>query len=138
MKSKEIIKRAIGRPTKYSPQIIEEINKYLEYAIPGNMEIPTVEGIALRLGISKDTLYEWAKVHPEFSDIMEELSSKQADRLMNNGLAGTYNPTIAKVLLTKHGYREGIDQTTNDKDLPTPILNGLPNNDSNTESQTAP
>jgi hypothetical protein len=45
------------------------------------------------------------------------LRAKQADRLLNNGLAGTYNSTIAKVLLTKHGYREGIDATTNDKDI---------------------
>ena len=50
--------------------------------------------------------------------------SKQADRLLNNGLSGNYNPTIAKVMLTKHGYREGIDNTTNDKDLPAPIYGG--------------
>ncbi len=33
---------------------------------------------------------------------------------MNNGLSGDYNPTIAKVLLTKHGYREGIEATGKD------------------------
>ena len=41
------------------------------------------------------------------------------------GLQGSYNPTIAKVLLTKHGYREGTDITTNDKDLPMPLLSAL-------------
>src|SRR3990167_2576710 len=135
-----------GRPTEYTEEMLLKSKEYIESCEDEHIQetnrlrvkIPTKEGLAFYLKVSRDSLYEWAKVHPEFSDIMEELSSKQANRLMNNGLAGTYNPTIAKVLLTKHGYREGIDQTTNDKDLPTPILNGLPNNDSNTESQTAP
>jgi hypothetical protein len=32
--------------------------------------------------------------------------------LINNGLSGDYNPTIAKVLLSKHGYREEVKQDT--------------------------
>ena len=29
--------------------------------------------------------------------------------LINKGLSGDHNPTIAKVLLTEHGYREGTE-----------------------------
>ena len=70
---KKIVKHAGGRPTKYTPQIIVELNKYLQEAIPQNMKIPTVEGIALKLGISKETLYQWAKEKPEFSDALKKL-----------------------------------------------------------------
>ena len=47
------------------------------------------------------------------------------DASLDKFIKSLEKPTIAKVLLTKHGYREGIDQTTNDKDLPTPILGGV-------------
>ena len=72
----------------------------------------------MHLGISRATVYDWKEKYPEFSDIIEKLQSVQADRLLLNGLSGDYNPVIAKVLLTKHGYREGIEQTGKDgKDL---------------------
>ena len=75
------------------------------------VRVPTIEGLALRLQISRDTLYAWKKKHKEFSYIIEELQHKQAEALINNGLTGDYNSTIAKVLLTKHGYREGVEHT---------------------------
>lgn len=82
------------------------------------VKLPTIEGLALYLGINRDTLYDWETKDSEFSDILNTLRAKQADMLINNGLSGNYNPTIAKVLLTKHGYREGIEQTGKDgKDL---------------------
>ena len=43
----------VGRPSEYTPEIIKELNKYLTEAIPQNMKIPTVEGIALKLGINQ-------------------------------------------------------------------------------------
>lgn len=91
----------IGRPTDYKPAIIEEIDKYLEEAVPENMKIPTVEGIALKLGISRDTLYEWAKVHPEFSDTLEKLKMKQKEALIQTGIFGgkEVNSTIISLLL---------------------------------------
>lgn len=82
------------------------------------VKIPTVEGLALFLGITRETLYNWEKLYPEFFSIMERLRQKQADALISNGLSGDYNPTIAKVLLTKHGYREGQEISGPDgKDL---------------------
>lgn len=90
-----------GRPTKYTPQIIEELNKYLEEAIPQNMKIPTVEGIALKLGISKKTLYSWAKEHEEFLNALEELKMKQKESLTEIGIFGgkEINATIVALLL---------------------------------------
>jgi len=94
-------KNKVGRPTKYTPEIIIELNKYLAEAIPENMKIPTVEGIALKLGINKDTLYEWAKVHPEFSDALEILKMKQKEALTEIGIFGgkEINSTIVSLLL---------------------------------------
>lgn len=133
-----------GRPSEYSDEIGVKARKYLKtcndeytefhrtrsdgsnsFERIVNVRIPTIEGLALAIGINRDTVYDWKGKYLDFSDIIDELMALQADRLLNNGLSGTYNPTIAKVLLTKHGYREGIDNTTNGKDLPVPLLSSL-------------
>jgi hypothetical protein len=90
-----------GRPTLYSPKIIDELNQYLTEAVPENMKIPTVEGIALRVGINKKTLYEWAKIYPEFSNALEELKMKQKECLQEIGIFGgkEINATIVALLL---------------------------------------
>lgn len=112
----------MARPTIYSDEIITKTQEYIDLCedTEGKVRLPTIEGLAFHLKIHKDTIHTWRKEEDkqEFSDLIEELLSKQGDRLVNKGLSGDYNPTIAKVLLTKHGYREGIDATTNDKDLP--------------------
>ena len=137
-----MIKR--GRPIEYSPEHLQKAREYITKCvdfIPENKElgfkatvkIPSKGGMALYLGVSRDTLYDWASKYEDFSDIMEEMGAKQEEALVNNGLSGNYNPTITKVILTKHGYREGVDTTTNDKDIPTPIIN-VPRNNSNEEN----
>ena len=123
----------MGRPTKYNEEILTRTKEYIddcedveadrESDIKASVNLPTIEGLAYHIKVNKDTIYEWRKEHEEFSELIEDLLAKQAKHLVNKGLAGTYNPTIAKVLLTKHGYREGLDNTTNNKDLPTPIAN---------------
>jgi hypothetical protein len=91
----------MARPSKYTPEVIDEINEYLAEAIPENMRIPTIEGIALKLGISRDTLYEWAKVHAEFSDTLERLKMMQKEALIQTGIFGgkEINQTIVALLL---------------------------------------
>ena len=114
-----------GRPTKYNDKILEKAEQYLsecvdttEQVVTGESEkftsykekikvnLPTIEGLAVYLNIHRDTLYQWEKEHPDFSDIIERLRGSQIKSLVNNGLSGDYNPTIAKVLLSKHGYSE--------------------------------
>lgn len=151
-----ITKHPGGRPSEYSQELVEKAKEYLEECEDDEIQqtvgmsakgtelfknkvivnIPTIEGLAYHLKINRDTIYDWCKKFPEFSDIVEDLRAKQAKELINKGLSGDYNPTIAKVLLTKHGYREGIDQTTNDKDIPTPILGSAISNNNITKENS--
>lgn len=120
-----------GRPTEYSEEIVEKVKLYLESCVDEviqevsgesekftkynnklKVKLPTIEGLAVYIGIHKDTIYEWEKIHEQFSDVIALLRSKQAEALINNGLSGDYNPTIAKVLLSKHGYKEEIKTDT--------------------------
>ena len=130
-------KEPFGRPTKLTPELLEYAKTYLstcgdfvDYVKPSgdtvyNVELPSHASLAIYLNISKSTLYEWAKESKDFSDILAEVSVAQERFLLRGGLSGKYNASIAKVILTKHGYREGQDITTNDKDLPQPILGGI-------------
>jgi hypothetical protein len=145
----------MARPVEYTEEIGIKARKYLkackdEYTefhktrADGsnsferivNVKIPTIEGLALAIGIARSTVYLWKDKYDEFSDIIEDLMASQGEKLLNNGLSGTYNSTIAKVLLTKHGYREGVDSTTNGKDLPTPILGGILGEHANLRGKT--
>jgi DNA-packaging protein gp3 len=121
-----------GRPTKYSPKMLAAARKYISacededvqavrqanaekgyemYENKLKVNLPTIEGLATHLDVNRDTLYAWAKEEVEFSDILEALKEKQAGRLINNGLSGDYNPTITKLLLSKHGYVDKTEHT---------------------------
>lgn len=113
-----------GRPTDYTPEIVEKAKAYLAWCVDEvisenriKVNIPSLEGLSVATGITRETIYQWENEDgkDEFSDIIKEIRSEQAKRLLNNGLAWTYNPTIAKLMLTKHGYSD--KQETENKNL---------------------
>lgn len=82
-----------------------------------SIHIPTIEGLAAFMKVGRNTIYEWAKVYPDFRDIIEQLQTQQAQTLLENGLTGQFNSTITKLMLGKHGYKDQTDLTTNNKDI---------------------
>lgn len=111
------MKKPFGRPTSYKPSVIKKALKYIDSCettyeldergkVVVNVVLPTIEGLAIRLHVSRSTLYEWKKKHADFSDIIERLLNTQFVELLQQALAGNYNATIAKVLLIKHFNRE--------------------------------
>jgi len=119
-----------GRPVEYTPEFTMNAKLYLASCVDSieefhktrgdasdtyerhvKVKLPSIEGLAVYLKIHKDTIYEWEKIHPEFSDVLNDLRHQQADKLIVNGLSGDYNPTIAKLLLAKHGYVEKSELT---------------------------
>lgn len=112
-----------GRPTKLTDTTLIEAREYLDSLNAStDTELPTIEGLALHLHISRETVYEWEKETPDFSDIVKELRSKQAQKLIQNALSNKYNASIAKLILSgKHGY---VEKTSLDAKVETvtPIL----------------
>ena len=83
---------------------------YQIYEYPITVKLPTVEGFADFIGVTKTTLYNWAKEHAEVKGGIDKIITEQLTKLIDNGLQGTYNSTIAKLILSSnHGMREGID-----------------------------
>src|SRR4030065_1295478 len=82
-------KAIIGRPTKYLPDIIyPKIEEYISSCGREQTSLPTVEGLALHLNVNPDTLFEWAKKYPEFSESIKKILSLQKKQLIDDGMYG--------------------------------------------------
>jgi len=115
-----------GRHREYTQAHYDEAKKYLESCKDSYTEkdklrvkLPSIEWLARHLQkawlhVARSTIYLWKddeKCDP-FSDILEEILSEQADRLINSSISWEYNSNISKLLMGKHWYSEKqeIDQ----------------------------
>lgn len=94
-----------GRPTKYTAALQKKADEYIK-KLPDGQIVHSVEGLALHLGIHRDTCYAWRDSIEEFSDTLEAVMKMQAVALINNGLAGEFNSAITKLMMANHGYRD--------------------------------
>jgi hypothetical protein len=97
-----------GRPSDYNDKTVDKVVEYLETYRELDQVIPTIMGLARFLGVTTQTLHEW-KQHEdkkEFSSVLRQLMDLQGESLINKGITGEFNSTIAKLILTKHGYHE--------------------------------
>lgn len=99
-------KNKVGRPNELGPSL-EKAKDYLSggYESVGEV-VPTVAGLACWLGKSRTAVYDYASKSVDFSYIVEGILSMQETKLIAGGLKGDFNPTIAKLLLSKHGYSD--------------------------------
>jgi hypothetical protein len=131
---------------EYKEEYVNKVDEYIELCVDEDLNmnkqankekgyqifntkikvnLPTIEGFARFIGVNKTSLYEWEKIHPRFSNALGLIRTEQRQRLIDNGLSGDYNPTIAKLILSaNHGMveKQGIDHTSGGKELPKPIL----------------
>jgi hypothetical protein len=115
----------LGRTSEFKEEYIAAVDHYLEwcqdeYDDKGRLVVksPTMEGFARFINVARSSLYLWEKDHPDFSDALDKIRGEQKERLINKGLSGDYNPTIAKLILSaNHGMREKADITTDDKPI---------------------
>jgi len=103
----------MARPTQYSQEIVEKAQHYLDYYEEYGHKIPSSAGLALVLGLSRETLRSWSKDDgkKEFLVILDRIHQKQECLLLDNGLTGQFNATITKLVLGKHGYHDRAQQT---------------------------
>jgi hypothetical protein len=108
-----------GRPSKYTPEALQKAAEYVDGGYEALAhEIPSHVGMAIHLGVSSKTMYEWAKDDnkEEFRNILAKCMDNQQHVLINKGLSNKFNAQITKLVLGKHGYHEKIDQENTGKD----------------------
>lgn len=108
-----------GRPTLYTPELIEKARKYIDgqWEIEGDA-IPSIAGLAVYLGTSRETLRAWQHDDDkeQFSAMLGVMLSKQENILLSKGLTNEHNPTITKLVLSKHGYSDKVEQNHTSSD----------------------
>jgi len=74
-----------GAPTKYKPEELEHITQLCLLGA-------TNDQLAACLGVNVDTIYEWKKVHPEFSEAIKQggpmADAKVAQSLYKKAVGG--------------------------------------------------
>jgi hypothetical protein len=75
---------------KNEPTLFDEINKYLVKEAPKDIEEPTVEGIAKRLGIPEDVLHHWLDYDHQFREELTRLKEFQTNDPFRDGTEFDY------------------------------------------------
>jgi hypothetical protein len=95
-----------GRPTKYSIKIPARALSYTNSCLKKGI-FPSIEGLAINLGVVTRTIYGWEKEYEDFLHTTELLKDIQRDLLIKNGLNGKYSTSFAMFLLKAlHGFSD--------------------------------
>jgi len=117
-----------GRPTKYDPSFIKRAIEYINSCNREATELPTIEGLALQLGLDDERISEYAEKYPEFDATIKALKKKQKNQLMNDGMYGgkDVNSAMAIFLLkANHGLMEASrTEITGANGQPLAIITG--------------
>jgi hypothetical protein len=115
-------KKPVGRPNELADTLIKAKAYALgDWQVVGDV-IPSVAGLACYTGKRRSTIYDYASKNEDFSDILEAVLSLQENRLLNGSLAGNMNSTIAKLILTKHGYSDKQEISADIKTIELPSV----------------
>lgn len=121
-----------GRPTDYRPEYAQILIDYfsvepyreimrqtitksgdvIEVPVNEANDFPTLAGFAIKIGVCRDTLLEWSKVHPEFSGAYKRCKDYQENFLAINGNKGLINQPFG-IFTAKNviGWRDKVDHT---------------------------
>lgn len=112
------------RPSKYAESYGDVLVKLMS-------EGASLEEVAGELGVAKSTLYTWFKNFPEFQNARElGIALSEAWWLKQGRIAlrqKEFNSSLYYMnMKNRFRWRDRHDVTTNDKDLPTPLLANIP------------
>jgi hypothetical protein len=114
-----------GRPSKFTKAAMDKAKRYLKTGyVEQEDPFPSRAGLACYLDIGRATVQRWSEAHEEFRTLLDKIQTVQERMLLSGGLNGDFNSTIAKLVLTKHGYsdKSEVEQTVKiDKIEITPI-----------------
>lgn len=116
-----------GRPTDYKEKYCNQIVDFFSKEEPfdtnevtafGNTykkrwanTIPTFEKFARSIGVCADTLIEWCKNHPDFSEAYNICKDIQKEFVFTNGMLGLYNSDFTKFFAKNClGMKDKVEQ----------------------------
>ena len=107
-----LIEKPERKSSRYDAGLLEDIRRYIDHDWQASGEpVPTVAGLLCALQLPRSTFYDLANKHEDVKQLLDRLLAIQESTLVSGSLKGTLNPSIAKLLLMRHGYSERIEQT---------------------------
>jgi hypothetical protein len=107
-----------GRPTICTPELVAAAWEYADggWQAAGD-PVPSIAGLACEIGVHRETLRLWAKdENNDFFGILNRIAELQEKHLIRGGLGGDFNGAITKMMMTKHGYSDRIEQDNTSSD----------------------
>lgn len=114
-----------GRPTKYKFEYCEDIIRFFSKKptrkSKGNTIVvppPLFARYAQKLGVSYETLQEWRRVHPEFSDAYKACKKIQEAIMLEGAIAGHYSAAFTIFSMKNmHNWRDKKEHIVEADDL---------------------
>ncbi len=114
-------KRPNGRPPKYKPEYCKGIIKYFK-EFEG---FPTIAGICVEFGVTKQTIHNWCEEYPDFLDAYTRAKHIQEQNLVSGAMTGKYNPQFSAFFSKNNlGYKDKKETDMNvggQKDNPVEV-----------------
>lgn len=108
----------MGRPTLYKPEYCEMLLEHMEQGF-------SLESFAGKVRVSRDTLYEWIKVHKEFSDtvsVAKSLSQYKWEELGREMMMGRAPGSVPSLYMfnmkNRFGWADQPKEAEEDKNKP--------------------
>jgi hypothetical protein len=111
-----------GRPPKYRKEFVDQLLDYFNQPVG---QFPTLARFAAMIGVSRETLHDWATAknpdgthrNPPFSDAYKRAKALQEANLVEGAMTGVYNPTFS-IFTAKNvlGWRDKVEQEITGKD----------------------
>jgi hypothetical protein len=103
-----------GKAGILTPDLLDRMDRYLDERQWQDFHhvIPNLAAMCVLLGISSFTFRQWldgdgsGEYRDRITKFYARLMDEQQAVLLAGGLSGAFNSTIAKVLLSKHGFSE--------------------------------
>lgn len=86
---------------------VEHARSYLLGGWPlSGAEVPSLAGLACWFGVGRHTIRAWCDEDEDFAEVVEGIHAMQEVRLIDGGLNKSYDGSVTKLLLTRHGYSD--------------------------------
>lgn len=93
-------------PTALRAYYIQYLNDCSHHAVTDDLEYPSVTLFAVRIGVTRAAIYNWAKEHPEMNEALEEVKIIDKEIVKIGGLTGKLDGKLAGTILKMQSDRE--------------------------------
>lgn len=81
----------LGRPSEYDPSYCDLARDFMSKGY-------SISALAGEIGVNRDSLYEWEKVHPDFSDALKQSRYMRIRALENKLLSAEIGPHVTAAI----------------------------------------